>query len=143
MALIEAPARTDAEKDRKTQAINELASLHADEPAVADLLVANITFVATGTSVREISPEAFLPCFGALKRMGSTGTNAALKGLRSLALDAPGAGTDAPTYKADLLGRVIRAVEGDDVAEFIFHRESAKSTDPKPRAVFEYVLEKR
>jgi hypothetical protein len=141
--IIAAPVRTEADMDRKAQAAAELAALHADEPDVADLLVANISFVATGASVREFSGDAFLPCFAALKRMGAVGTAAALKGLRGLDLDGQGTGTDSPQYKAVLLSRVVRGVEGDDVAEFIFKREAEKETNAKRKAVFEYVVEKR
>jgi hypothetical protein len=105
--------------------------------------VANISFVPAGNSVRSFSEDAFLPCFAALKRMGPAGTAAALKGLRNLDFDVQGVGTEEPKYKAEMLGRVVRAIEGDDVAEFIFRREEAKLSTTKHRAVFEYVLEKR
>ncbi len=65
-----------------------------------------------------------------------------LRGLKQLNMDEPGDAIDTPKYRADLLGAVIRSVEGDDVANFIFHREMEKETDPKKRAVFEYLLSK-
>ena len=141
MAIVAAPAQSRAEIEKKTQAIFELAAyLHADE--AADLFVSQITFLNTGSTSREFSQDTTLPCFAALKRMGKPATLAALRGLRQLNMDEPGDAIDTPKYRGDLLGAVVRAVEGDDVGNFIFHREMEKETDPKKRAVFEYLLSK-
>ena len=138
LAIVSAPTRSDAEVDRKSQAIYELTYLQANE--AADVLVAQIAFLNTRSPVREFSPDALHPCFGALKRLGKPATAAALKGLKQLDLTAAGEGTESAAYKADLLGKVVRAVEGPDVAEFIFRRELDRETDPKRRAIFEYLL---
>ena len=138
LEIVSLPTHTDADVDRKSQAILELTYLQANE--AVDVLVAQITFLNTRSPVREFSPDALHPCFGALKRLGKPATAASLKGLKQLDLSAAGEGTESAAYKADLLGKVVRAVEGADVAEFIFHRELDRETDPKKRAVFEYIL---
>jgi hypothetical protein len=138
--IMAAPAKTAQDIERKSQAILELGYLHADDPAVADALVSEITFVNTRTPVKEFSPDALYPCLGALKHLGEPAVAAALRGLHQLDLDTPGADADSPIYKVKLLANVIRSVEGDDVADFIFRREAAKETDARHKAVFEYLL---
>ena len=135
--IIAAPARTAAEIERKASAVNDLLLLHGDEPAAADLLVAEISFFNPRSPDKDFSPDALHPCFAALKHMGKAATAAALKGLARLDLEAPGEGIDSAMYKAKLLGMVVRGVEGDEVAEMLFKREAEKAGDAKRRAVFE------
>ena len=89
---------------------------------------------------KEFSQDALHPAFAALKRLGRAGTTAALKGLKKLDLAGDGEGIDAPVYKARLLGMVVRGIEGDEYADYLFKREAEKETDPKRKSVFEYVL---
>jgi hypothetical protein len=140
MAIVEATARTPEEMQRKSQAIFDLSYLHAD--AAADLFVSQIAFFNTRSAAKETSADAWLPCFAALKTLGKPATAAAIKGLKALDLDAPGEGIDSAMYHAGLLGQVIRAVEGEDVGNFILHREMEAETDAKRRAVFEFLLSK-
>jgi hypothetical protein len=140
LELVAGPARSAPEIDRKAQAILELGYLHADDPAVADALVNEIAFVYTRTSVKEFSLDALHPSMGALKRLGKAATGAALRGLYRMDLDSASTDLESPAYKVKLLANVIRAVEGDDVADFIFRREAAQATDPKRKAVFEYLI---
>ncbi len=138
--ILAAPAKSAQDIERKSQAILELGYLHADDPAVADALVSEIAFVNTRTPVKEFSPDALYPSLAALKHLGKPAVNAALRGLHRLDLDTAGADADSPIYKVKLLANVIRSIEGDDVADFIFRREAAQETDPKRKAVFEYLL---
>jgi hypothetical protein len=140
--IITALARTPDEVDKKAQAIADLTALHADEAVVADLLVREISFFNPRSQDKEFSQEALHPCFAALKRMGKPATTAAMKGLADLDLGAPGAGIDSAMYKAKLLGTVIRSVEGDDAAEFLFKREAGRAPDARQRAVWESVMTK-
>ncbi|HEY4330436.1 MAG TPA: hypothetical protein VGN88_11925, partial [Phycisphaerae bacterium] len=142
LSVLSSPARSDPDIERKNQAITELIYLHADEPEAADALVNEISFVTSRTAVREFSRDAWHPCYAALKHLGSSATAACLRGLHKLDLDSLADGTDAPAYKADLMARVIRSVEGDDIAEFIFHREAGKESDPRRRALFESLITK-
>jgi len=138
--VVALPAIAPTDVDRKAQAIAELTLLHADEPAVADILVSEISFFNPRGAAKDFSPDTFHPAFVALKNLGKPATAAVLKGLRKLNLDDPGdKSTDSPVYKIRLLGLVVRAIEGDDVAEFIFKREANKETDPKRRAIFEFL----
>jgi hypothetical protein len=138
--VINVPARTPDEVDKKTRAIADLAGLHADESVVADLLVREITFFNTRAVKGDLTEGH--PCFVALKQMGKSATTAALKGLAKMDVNAPGEGLERPQYRAQLLGKVVRSIEGDDAAEYIFKREAARATDPKEKAVWELVLGK-
>jgi hypothetical protein len=140
MDVITTPARTVDQVDKKTQAITDLITLHADEAVVADLLVSEISFLNQRSPAKEFSADAFHPAYWALKRLGKSGTVAALKGLKKLDLDAAGEGIDAPVYKVRLLGMAIRAIEGDEMADYLLKREAEKETDPKRKAVFEFLL---
>ena len=140
MAIVSQPARAPADVDRKAQAANELAALRADQSA--DLLVTQITFLNVRSSAREFSPEVLHPCFAALKKLGKPASLAALKGLRDLDVDVPGEGIDSPWYRAGLLAQVIRAVEGEEVAQFMLKTEMEKQTEAKQRALFEHLLGK-
>jgi hypothetical protein len=139
LEIIAAPARTPAELDRKSQAVNELLVLHGDDAEAADLLVAEISFFNPRGSDKDFSPDALHPCYAALKHMGKAATAAALKGLGKLDLGGPGEGIDSAMYKAKLLGMVVRGVEGDDVAEMLFKRAAEKAGEGKGRAVFEMI----
>ena len=88
-----------------------------------DALVNDIAFVNTRTPVKEFSPDAALSgALAAAKRLGKPGSTAALRGLHRLDLEGPAAEGDT-LYRVKLLANVIRTIEGDDVADFIFKRE--------------------
>jgi hypothetical protein len=62
----------------------------------------------------------------------------------SITLDrnAPGEGLDSPPYKAKLLADIVRGIEGPDTATFLFQRQANQATDPKEKAVWDYLLNK-
>ncbi len=140
MAIIAAGAETPTQNQRKVQAVEDLTYLHADEPEVADLLVSQITFVNLRPKVKEISPDAMCPCFIQLKKMGKAATDAAIRGIAKLDMDAVGDGRESPEYKAKLMGLLVRRVEGDAMAEMILKQAAAKETDAKKQAAFEAAL---
>lgn len=125
----------------KSQAIADLGALHAAE--AADTLAAQISFLdyRRKKGAGDLSPESLHPAYAALIKLGRPATDAALKALRSLnPADQPASPDDymsSPDYRARLLANVIRAVEGDDIADFILVREAARTPDPQKRALLE------
>lgn len=139
LALVQAPARTPIEVERKAQAMQDLGTLRAEE--AAEVLVGQIGFFNARSNAREYSPEALHPAFAALKRIGKPASAAALRGIAGLTnLDAPAEGIESPWYKAGLMMQVIRAVEGNEVADFLVMREMEKSQTPEQRALYEHLL---
>jgi hypothetical protein len=137
LKTLRAPAKTQAEIDKKVQAINELVTLRAEE--AADALVEQVSFVNPRDLGKDFE-DSVHPCFAALKKLGKPATNAALKALRQMDLNGPTEGLENPSYRAGLLGLVIRAVEGDTVGEFILKNERDATHDPARRAMFEQLL---
>jgi hypothetical protein len=139
LTLVQTPARTPVEVERKAQAMHDLGTLRAEE--AADLLVGQIGFFNARSSAREYSPEALHPAFAALKRIGKPASAAALRGIAGLTnLEAPAEGIESPWYKAGLMMQVIRAVEGNEVADFLVMREMQKAQTPEQRALYEHLL---
>jgi hypothetical protein len=141
MSVATAPARTAADIERKAQAITDLGILNADQ--AADMLALQISFLNTRSTAREFSPDALHPCFAALKHLGKAGSTAALKALRQLNLEGTAEGIDSPSYKAGLLAAVIRAVEGEDIANFLLQKEMDKETSAKRRDLYAFLLGKQ
>ncbi len=135
-----APTHSATEVEKKAQAISDLASLHADE--AADVLVKQIAFLNPNSAAKEFTQEAFHPSVAALHRLGKSGTLAALKGLKELDVDAASDGLDTPGYRAELLGIVVRDVEGEDIGGMLLKQEMEKETDPRRRALYERALKK-
>jgi hypothetical protein len=142
LAVAQAAARSPQEVDRKAQAISDLAALHAEE--AADVLVAQVSFLNSRGASREVTPDALHPAYAALKKLGKPASSAALRGLAAMTnVDDQGEGLESPWYKAGLLMGVIRAVEGEDVAEFLLRRDMEKVSDPRQRALYEHLLGKK
>ena len=115
-------------------AINELIEMRAE--AAADEMVKQIAFVnqrGIGTEFQ----ESVHPCFAGLKKMGGVGSRAALKGLREMEL---GGGNNDASYRAGLMALVIRAVEGDDVGQYILLRERATTKDEKRQRMYDQLI---
>jgi hypothetical protein len=139
LAIVQGAARSPQEIERKAQAINDLAALHAEE--AAEILVAQVAFLNTRGTAREFTPDALHPAFAALKKLGKPASSAALRGLAGMTnLDGPDEGLDSPWYRAGLLMQVIRAVEGEDVADFLVRRDMEKATDARQRALYEHLV---
>jgi hypothetical protein len=138
LAAAQLPARTPADVEKKSQAIVDLGTLHATE--AADVLAAQIVFFNPAAPGKEFSTDTYHPALGALKRLGKPATAAALRALKQIDLDAPGEKLEAPKYRAGILAMAVRAIEGDEVAEFLFRRELDRESDARPRAVFEFLL---
>jgi hypothetical protein len=130
-----------ASLETKSQAIADLGSLHAAE--AADALASQISFLDARRKkgAGDLSPESLHPAYAALLKLGRPATDASLKALRALnPAEQPASADDymsSPDYRARLLANVIRAVEGDDVADFILAREAARTPDPQKRALLE------
>jgi hypothetical protein len=133
-------AKTQGEVDRKVDAIRELALLHADE--AAGEMARQVSFLNPKGAEKKFQ-DSVHPCFAALKQMGKAGSDAAVKGLRELDLansSAPSEGIESAGYRAGLLALVIRAVEGDEVGQFILVRERNGASDAKRREMFERLI---
>jgi hypothetical protein len=87
LKIVDAPAKTPAEIQKKIAAINDLAALRADE--AVDTLIRQISFVNPNDSGKEPFQDSVHPCFAALKRMGKPASEAAIKALRQLDLTTP------------------------------------------------------
>jgi hypothetical protein len=138
LALLQAPARTADEIDRKSRAMEDLGNLQAGN--AADALASQITFLNTHSHAREFSMDDLHPAFAALKRLGKPATAAALAALEKIDLAAPGEGIDSPGYRAKLLAMVIRSVEGNEAGDFILRQQMQLQNDTSRRALFEYIL---
>jgi hypothetical protein len=138
LALLQAPAHTADEIDRKSRAMEDLGNLQAGN--AADALASQITFLNTHSHAREFSMDDLHPAFAALKRLGKPATTAALAALEKIDLAAPGEGIDSPGYRAKLLAMVIRSVEGNEAGDFILRRQMQLQNDTSRRALFEYIL---
>jgi hypothetical protein len=141
LAIVQAPARTPQEVERKVQAMTDLGALRADE--AADALAEQIVFLNTRGSAREFSADALHPAFAALKKIGKPASAAARRALAAIStVDGPNEGIDSPWYKAGLLMQVIRTVEGAEVADFLIRHDMEKATDGRTRALYEHLLGK-
>ncbi|MCL2639540.1 MAG: hypothetical protein FWD53_01715 [Phycisphaerales bacterium] len=132
-------AKTQAEIEKKVDAINELAEMRAE--TAADEMVKQVAFLNPKGAGTEFQ-DSVHPCFAALKKLGSIGGRAAVKGLRELDLgsESDGGGLDSPLYRAGLLALVIRAVEGDDVGLYILRRERMATTDAKRQQMYDQLI---
>ena len=142
VTIAKSEARTPIEQQKKTEAIEELAALRAEE--AIPVLLTQITFMNTRTKAKEFSVEAFHPAVASLKRLGKPASLAALKALQELPLDAKPTeeATQGWQYRASLLATVVRGIEGEDVAEFLFKRDLAKA-DATRVPVYDTILNPR
>jgi hypothetical protein len=138
LKTVRASATTQAEIDKKIDAMNDLVLLRAGDEA-ADVLAEQITFTNAKDPAQEFQ-DSVHPAFAALKKLGKPATHAALKALR---LIDPADKQQDPLYKASLLGLVIRSVEGDVVGEFILRQEKEATPDPARRALYDQIISPR
>ena len=127
-------ALSPRERMLKVQAMVELGQLQAVE--AVEPLLAQITYMDPGAPIVEDLHKAH-PAVGALIQVGKPAAAAALKAMGQLkAVTRPG---DTAQYRTTLLCIVLRAVEGDEVTEFLLKRESEKA-DAEHKAYFEQAL---
>jgi len=130
LKLIKKEAKTDREIVAKSQAMEELGQLGAQEAVTT--LIDEISFVNVG--VKKYSPTTMHPAVQALRAIGKAGSNGALKAIGELKLEAglgngDGAFLKTPEYKVHLLTLVIKGVEGPDVTEYLLAREARKADE--------------
>jgi hypothetical protein len=124
MEIVRPPAQSQEAVLNKAEAMSILGKLRADE--AVDLLVRELEFRNPYAPSTETTLEAQHPAVKALSEIGKPGSLAAL---RAIGQEKPGASArvaDPPVKRAYLLVRVIRLVEGADVAEFLLKRELQK-----------------
>jgi len=137
MKLLKGDAKTSTEIEKKVDAINELAEMRAD--AAAEEMVKQIAFLNPRGAGTEFQ-DSVHPCFAGLKKLGSAGSRAAVKGLREMDLGSESESLESPSYRAGLLALVIRAVEGDDVGLYILRRERAATNDVKRQRMYDQLI---
>lgn len=128
IATIALPAKSKIEITKKADAMADLAALRANE--AVDALIDQIDFMNTATRIKEFSIEAYHPAVGALIQLGKPATKGAIKAL----VAGPAGDAEAREMKQMLLIKVIRGVEGDDVAKLLLEKEVLPKVDEPRRA---------
>jgi hypothetical protein len=119
----------------KAAAITQLGQIGAVE-AVASL-VGQISFMDPSDQALTGDTLKLHPAVGALISLGKPASNAALHAMHETRKNNSPMLT--PMYKTMLLTTVVRRIEGDEVAEFLFKRELEKA-DAEHKANFEQAL---
>lgn len=128
LEIIKSPARTDAEIEKKAQAMEELGLLDAEE--ATDLLIQEIAFYNARARPQQFSMEAFHPAVAALRQIGKPASVAAVKAISTLPIEPAVAGEDplhTTGYRLRLLAMVIRGIEGPEVGEFMLTHAAAQA----------------
>jgi hypothetical protein len=124
---------SDAERAGKAAAIIQLGQIGAVEAVMP--LVSQISFMPDATVSGDMMK--LHPAVGALVALGKPASNAALRAMHETHKNNNPLLT--PMYKTMLLGSVVRRVEGDETARFLFKKELEKA-DAEHKANFEQAL---
>lgn len=121
--------RDESKKGTAKTAIVLLGSLRSAESV--GLLAKNLTFgVFYKSTKRPQPPEDFYPCVGALSEIGKPSVGAMLSNLE----------TSHDEKVRKLSARVIRSVEGPELAKIVVEQAVEKQTDPAKQAMLQAAL---